>query len=237
MKMSALKVNATTWRRNMSILKRSNLRLVIAATILMAAIYTPASAAPTYSFVGDFSGASNPNGVWSYGRKWTTNGADFDILPIYSEPPDPGWWFGNWGHGAPNIRRWGVWAKDNSNGYPAVRWTAPNSGAFNIDGSFTGVDSRGVDSNVYVTINGTTGFADRVTGYLASKSFSLTGVDLNAGDHVDFIVNWAGGVYSEYGWTAIDANISPVPEPLSVLLVGSPLLLIVGRRIVTRGHA
>jgi hypothetical protein len=204
----------------------------LATTLLL--LSTPASAI-SWNIAADYSAQSNPNGVWSYNRKWTVDGTAADLMTI--KWGTSGWYLGNVGNGGPSIQGNVIlWAKNNGNGFPDVRWTAPSTGTFDIVGSFVGADDRGVDSNVYVVINGNIQFSDRVTGYLTSKSFSFGSLQLTAGSTVDFIVTWAGGVNSEYSWTQANATISAVPEPgtSSLLVAGLVAVAISGRRLARR---
>ncbi len=149
----------------------------------------------------------NPNGTWSFGRKWSATGSSFDLLTVYGE--DTGWWFGNWGHGAPAIRSGlNVWAKDNSNGLPAIRWTCPTTGIYNIQPTFKGIDGRGVDVLVFVVHNDTVIFQGSIQAYLQEVGNSIEDLTIVQGDNLDFVVKWNGGVYSEYNWTQVSAIIT-----------------------------
>lgn len=155
----------------------------------------------------DYSINYNPNGVWSYCRKWSVEGTAADVMTV--RWGGSGWYLGNVGHGGPSIQSGPIlWAKNNSNGYPAARWRAPKRGIFSVGGRFRGADSRGVDSYVYVVVNGTIVFAGRVQGYQQAVAFALGPMSMDAGALVDFVVVWAGGVYSEYSWTGLDALIT-----------------------------
>ncbi|MBK8475316.1 MAG: immunoglobulin domain-containing protein [Opitutaceae bacterium] len=166
---------------------------------------------PTWSITTDYSASQNPIGAWSYGRKWSVDAPAFDLFTV--RWGDTGWYLGNYGNGGPSIQGGPVlWAKANGTGYPCVRWTCPKTGYYNIVGKFTGADSRGVDNNVYVVIAGTTAMSARLQGYEQQAPFQHREVSLTLGQEVDFTMAWAGGVYSEYGWTDLDAVISEVPR-------------------------
>ncbi len=174
----------------------------------------------TWDAGADYSVGSNPNGPWSYGRKFNVEGGSFDLMTV--RWGDSGWYLGNVGNGGPSIQGGPeLWAKNNGNGLPVVRWTAPETGLYRITGKFIGADSRGVDSQVYAVVSESSQFAARVTGYQTEKQFDLGAQPLAAGDPVDFIVQWAGGVDSEYSWTQLDAVITlvalenaPTPTPV-----------------------
>ncbi|MFI5366276.1 MAG: hypothetical protein ACHQ4J_11690, partial [Candidatus Binatia bacterium] len=179
----------------------------------------------TWDAGADYSASSNPNGAWSYGRKFSVEGGSFDLMTV--QWGASGWYLGNVNPGDPSIQAGPIlWARDNGNGLPVVRWTAPQTGLYSVTGNFVGADSRGVDSWVYAVVNESTQFTDRVTGYQTEKPFDLGKQSLNAGDHIDFIVQWTGVVFSGYGWTQLDALISllslqvaptqtPTPTPLA----------------------
>ncbi len=177
-----------------------------------------AANAASWNILADYSTTNNPNGVWSYDRKWTVGGTAADVMTV--PWGTSGWYLGNVGNGGPSIQGGGgEWAKNNGNGYPAIRWTAPTNGVFDVDGSFAGIDDRGMDSLVYVVVNGTIDYSDHITAYQQTKSFQLNSIALSAGAPIDFVVVWNGGVYSEYSWTLAAATISAVPEPASALLL------------------
>lgn len=188
-----------------------------------------ASVTQAASIAGDYSTVNNPSGDWVYGR---TTDIAVSTLTTMNVRWASGWYLGNAGHGGPSVLDSSgdgpsLWAKDNSNGFPVIRWTAPSSGVFDIVGEFEGNDSRGVDNQVYVVINGTSVFSDAVTSPTDIAPFSVAGVVLAAGDHVDFLLTNTGG-NTEYGWTRVDATI--VPEPSTALLLGLGLGSLLGHR-------
>ena len=163
--------------------------------------------ANSWDLVNDYSGQNNPNGPWSYGRKWTISESDFDLFTAHwGSVQTKGWYLGGstW---SPSIQsNVLVWANDNRYGYPVVRWTAPQSGVYSLAGKFWGADSRGVDSLVYVAINGDVIFNEHVTAYLEEDHFSFESLHVNQGDKIDFIVKWAGNNNShDANWTGISA--------------------------------
>jgi len=169
--------------------------------------FTTAPYTNIWNISNEYSITNNPNGVWSYGRKWSADGNSFDVMTV--RWGTSGWYFGNVGHGGPSITAGpNLWAKDNSNGLPDVRWTSPLSGTFRLSTTFTGNDSRGVDVIAYIAMNDSIVFSDNVRSYLDSTQYSSSHFWLNQGDHIDFLVKWNGGVYSEYGWTRVNAIIN-----------------------------
>jgi len=156
----------------------------------------------------DYSISNNPSGTWSYGRKWSVTATAMDLFTV--PWVGGGWYLGNVGDGGPSVQgtRVEMWAKANANGYPCGRWTCPMAGTYSIIGNFTGNDSRGVDNYVYVIINGSVTFSNRVQSYLQTVCFTNTNVALNQGDFVDFTLVWGGTGSSEANWTSMQAIIS-----------------------------
>jgi hypothetical protein len=154
----------------------------------------------------DYSSVNNPNGVWSYGRKWGSEETTFDLMTV--KWGDSGWYLGNWGHGGPSIQSGpNMWAKDNSNGLPVVRWKCPTTGYYKLNGYFFGTDSRGVDVITFITKNDSIIFNNNVKSYQSKASFSNNNLYLKINDTLDFLIKWNGGVYSEYSWTIVNATI------------------------------
>jgi hypothetical protein len=212
-------------------MERKRLLTLVVASLLTLTCYSYAGLSTgVWDVSADYSGASNPNGQWSYGRKWSPSGTGFDLF--WSQWGSYGGWnMGNTGHGGPAIQAAAnLWAKDNSNGLPAVRWTCPESGPYSLDFTFQGVDSRGVDANVFVAVDGSLRFSDHIGAYLGTASYSPGTVVLEQGDLLDFVVQWNGGVYSEYSWTYLTGTIKAVPEPASLSLLAFGALAILRRR-------
>lgn len=164
-----------------------------------------------WDLVGQYSIASNPTGAWSYGRKWSATAPGLDVFGV--RWGSYGWYMGNVGHGGPSIQ--GVagssvilWAKNNSNGLACARWTAPFAGRFTLHAAFVGADSRGVDNNVYVVVDGVQLFTARIVDNTTIVPFDAQELQLGAGSTIDLVVQWAGGVYSEYGWISASAHVS-----------------------------
>jgi hypothetical protein len=193
-------------------------RTTIHASALFLALATSGICADSWDIAAGYSTTSNPNGPWSYGRKWTVQGTAMDVF-TYCCDPAGFWWFGNWGHGGPALHTsWtetgpSLWAKNNSNGYPTDRWTCPKTGNYNIRGRFYADDSRGMDAFVYAVINGSITYSNRIQTFPRSVSFTNDSVSLSEGDVVDFMIVWGGGVYFEYSNTGVAGTITEVgPE-------------------------
>jgi hypothetical protein len=178
----------------------------------------------------EYSWTSNPNGVWSYGRKWDMEGSGFDLMSIR-------WGSTGWLVGYPNYY-WHpsvqagplLWANDNSNGFPVVRWTSPESGLYDLTCTFTGADSRGNDNQVYVTINGDVEFTSHIQAYQGTATYSLDSFYLAQGSTIDLSTKWNGATTAAYNWIGITGTIESVPEPATLFLLSLGGLAIMRKR-------
>ncbi len=154
-----------------------------------------------------YSATNNPNGAWSWGRKWSVEATGMDLFNL--KWGTSGWSRSDDGGVGPAMQGGPImWAKYNGVGYPCYRWTCPESGRYNIDGQFYAADSRGMDSFVYVVINGSIAFSNRIRSYPQSVSFTNNNVLLDRGEPVDFTITWGGAVSSEYSWTGVSGLIT-----------------------------
>jgi hypothetical protein len=149
---------------------------------------------------------NNPNGAWSYGRKWSATTNNFDIMSY--KYLNTFWLLGSGLYypsiqGDPNL-----WSANNSRGLPCVRWTCPSVGNYNLTASFIGADSRGVQVNVYVTKNESVIYSAQILANNQTVNFSLNDVNLVPSDHLDFLVQWNGSGNSDYNWTLVRAIIT-----------------------------
>lgn len=178
-----------------------------ALAIVLAILPLPQQAAAAWDIAADYSLTSNPAGPWSYGRAWTVGAPAIDLFTV--RWGDSGWYMGNVGHGGPSMQA-GVllWAKNNTNGYPVLRWTAPASGRYCVAVTFTGADSRGGDNHVYVVKNGTPLFGGRIQLYLQELVYASSDIDLATGEYIDFTAQWGGEVNSEYGWVRVSGFVA-----------------------------
>jgi hypothetical protein len=221
----------------------------IGGAILAAALSTaaPASAA-TYDAVGDFSIASNPNGVWAYGTgvagtsftAMTVNGTSLlgsnsfdywqgdnpvDFVPLVGKNvgADPFIF-------STVLVPTGVLEVHPGQGTDTiVQFIAPTAGKYTLSTNFELLDDSptGVIAEVYD--NGTQLFSDTLTGPGANESTETPGqstafsdtLSLKAGDTLSFAVNNDGNFLDDS--TGLTATISSaVPEPASwaLMLVG-----------------
>lgn len=215
----------------------SRVFVVTAAIVLLATC--SAAQASTYNLATDFSADANPNGVWSYGGKERIEGAPVGAFLLatvaYSGGlPYGGGYFGwndglnsAWknvdGPGSPyGIGIGQVSISSDSSATSTVRWTAPKEGTIDLDGYFGwgdyGVGHRGV------FFNNTQQFGETSS---PAYSFSTT-LAVSTGDFIDLTV-WDGGAG---GNTPVDATITYVPEPTTMvtLAVGSLSLLLRRKR-------
>jgi hypothetical protein len=201
-----------------------------------------ASAGTTYSAAGDFSIASNPNDVWSYGTTGTTLMAP---LTLYTNTKSgiggiPNWigWEGTepiFGDNFPLVgKNTGASTGTSADvvllpgelaehpapdgAYAVVRFTAPTSGAFLLRAVFEGREFQGsgpaTSSDVHVVLNSVALFNGDVSGFGPSsdQSFATTLV-LSAGDHVDFSVGDGADKSFLGDTTGLVATLTSVPEP------------------------
>lgn len=212
--------------------------------ILLALTASQASAA-VYDLAGDFSNSSNPDGAWSYGygkslgdaftiesKSATTKGVD------YWKPRSGGNPFTshNDTDGAVTIGTT-TWQANMVVSHPGAlgefqinRLTLIDAGDYQLSGSFLSVDSHGANADVHVLANGVSIFSDLVFGHgdTSRADFSLAGT-FAANTTLDFVVGTGDGNYL-FDAVAVDAHISPVPEPATYLMWGLGLLALVAAR-------
>jgi hypothetical protein len=213
-----------------------------------------ASAGIVYSAAGDFSIASNPNGVWSYGTTGTTLTGP---LTLFADTKSGIGGIANWvgwegtqpmfgdnfplvgenvgtttGTSADIVLLPGELAEHPApdGSYAVVRFTAPSSGVFSLDAVFEGREFQGTgpatSTDVHVLLDGVAIFNGAVLGFGPSSDQSfMTTLALTAGDRVDFSV----GVGTDGSFlgdtTGPDATLNLAPEPSGFVLVLSALCL------------
>ncbi|MFM7074868.1 MAG: Ig-like domain-containing protein, partial [Planctomycetaceae bacterium] len=191
-----------------------------------------ATAQPTWNMASDFSTASNPNGVWTYGWQSSTD-PTVDGFEAFTRAGSREWsrpsgdapviWFNDGGpaHGVPSGS---MCLHPGPSSEPAIaRWTAPFSGAFTFEGSFGAGDSAVLDA--YVRVNGTPIW--ETIDFSSDKPFSITRT-LAAGDRVDWLVT---GGYA-YGSTPLSVKVTGTPSslyPINDRLVVSSAAALDGR--------
>ena len=211
--------------------------LALASLLAMAA--PPVHAGSVYDAAADFSLASNPNGVWSYGYENSLglslqlyDKATVDVLGRVG--------LDSWNSSAlgidPNVIHnrtnkaltfvSATWQAGELSFHPGpngqfsvIRWTAPNAGEFNLSAMFSGIDFVGpTTTDVHILQNGNSLLSADVLTYGPGPSFSNI-LSVKAGDTIDFAVGF--GPDGNYGFdsTGIAATLTAVPEPVSVLML------------------
>ena len=215
--------------------------------LLLVATFAPgASAGTVYDAAGDFSLASNPNGVWSYGTTGTTLTGPLTLFNMTENnvgAPFLDGWVGNqvmFNSNFPVVAKNMSGSTQSENAvivfpfeltehpapdgsYAIVRFTAPTSGLFQLNTTFSGRETTPTTTDVHVLLDGSSLFDGAVNGFgpPSDQSFATT-LSLSAGDHIDFAVGFGSGSNPNFlgDLTALDATISAVPEPSSAVLLG-----------------
>jgi hypothetical protein len=211
-----------------------------------------ACAGVIYSAAADFSVASNPNGVWSYGTTGTTLTGPLTLYATQKNGmggvPDWNGWQGTqpmFGDNFPLVgKNFGATSEASADivllagqlaehpapdgAYAVVRFTAPTAGTFLLNAVFEGREFQGqeraTNTDVHILLNGVALFNGAVIGFGPSsdQSFATT-LSLSAGDRVDFSVGFGSDHNFLGDTTALDATLSAVPEPSGLVLMLSAL--------------
>ena len=159
----------------------------------------------TYDVAADFSTSSNPNGVWSYGYALTlggsftlynqagsTLGIDYWSLSggvpdvAHNSTPNPV------SLGTPLFAPYQAALHPGQYGeYSIFRFTAPVAGSYQLQTSFSGIDTNGTTTDVHVLTNDAVIFSGSVNGFGPGTGPGLvTNLVLQANDRVDFAVGY-----------------------------------------------
>jgi PEP-CTERM motif len=204
------------------------LTLVLWLIGLIALTTGSALAGTIWDVNADFSNTNgNPNGDWSYG--WVNN-SDFQLYQTAyggSNGISPGWYgpllgagpgfpliWKNTGPLVNGVETGQLSLHPGPDGEMSVaQWTAPAdwSGDAAVQGQFFPGDTGTMQVGIFKDGN----WASPIWSASNSGSFTLS-VPVAAGDTIDF------GVYGgySYGNTPLEATITPVPEPSTLILLG-----------------
>ena len=186
---------------------------------------TATASASTYNISDDFSIASNPHGVWTYGY-FTTFGTALKLFDV----PTNGAGYEVWNssnvnsYGTPgvlnnstNATEFGFVPAHTAIASPGpndelttYRFTSPSAGVYQLSSAFKLLDSGSTE--VYILENGQQILDKILTSGNASASLDKP-LTLAAGDQIDFVVGFPkGGSYAS-DTTSVSATLtSAVPE-------------------------
>ena len=198
--------------------------------LLFVALIATVGAAQAASFDAftDFSTASNPNGVWTYGFETTLGGA----LTLYDQPSGTTVWRHSvvQSLGAPadfiapmTTPTTAAFHPGPTDQFSVFRFTAPSAAAYSLSSSFSPLDSTTTD--VHVLLDNVSIF-DGIVDATHSPTFS-TLLALSTGETVDFAVGWGENQNFFSDSTALTATlrtVEAVAEPGTLALLGTGLI-------------
>jgi len=170
---------------------------------------TQSPAAPDYDAVRDFSITSNPNGVWSYG--WLASlGSPLNLYTVTDTTSVSGMsaWLEFGTIATPPLVAHNDTSKvicfltlcvppsyllshpGPNNEVTVVRWTAPSSGSFRLQGAVAGLDQYPTTTGFYVVLNSNNYlFSATIDSYKTPLPFHKV-LTVSAGDTLDFAVDF-----------------------------------------------
>jgi hypothetical protein len=223
---------------------------MLTKTATTAALYFVAASAAHatgYSVTGDFSTASNPNGVWSYGyitpstgvfTAYTANGQpQFGTLPSWYSPSlgvDPVVAVNNTAStytfdSFHLLSGWALFHPGPNDQQSDFRFTAPVSGSYTFNFSFQGADSVGpTTTDVIISSGNTTYYSQDINSFEILHTFNGT-LALTGGQTIDIKVDDSGSPSDTnyfFDSTMLKGTITassvatPEPATLGLLLTG-----------------
>jgi len=209
--------------------------------------------ATTYDLNTDMDFTSNPNGAWSYGyiqngtptmyNTTVANVAGMTGLHVWcmdsdpdargnvlknttgSDVDQPSW---------PNGMHWYAGKTHTmtafGGGYGVgIEFTAPSAGFYDINASFLKATTGDTAVDVLVLINGSPVLSERISNDNIDAAYGALNVNLAAGAKVNLVtLPVAGSGMSNGGFiiTQVDATITSVPEPATLVLLSLGGLLL-----------
>jgi hypothetical protein len=223
--------------------KHRNGLMGVAAMILCIAT---SAQSQTWDAANDFSTASNPNGAWQYGWSSTLGGTfqPFANTGVFDEfivswcssstfnPPCVG--HNSSDSVVSDYLNALSWEPHQMFFHPGryderaiVRWVAPENATLSIACGFTGLDQGGCcyvggcTTDVHLLLNNISLLDGEVIGYGegSGPDWSLL-TSVAAGDTIDFVVGYGSNGHFVDDCTSIVAQITVVPEPSTLVLLG-----------------
>ena len=208
---------------------------------MVALCFASLAQAAVYDVANDFSIASNPNGVWTYGSENSLGGA----LTLFNVSGTCCSGLDSWTNsssfpvdvhnssgstinpaGTNPIPAGAAAFHPSSSGQFAIyRFTAPSSGTYKLDVTFTGFDNVGpTTTDVHVLVGSVSLFSGAIAAYNGTANYANSSLVLAANDFIDFAVGFGSDNSYLFDTTGIAATItSPdsrsVPEPASLALM------------------
>ena len=231
-------------------------RLFAASGILITASVNLFAGNVVDAFLADFSGIpANPNTGYSYGYETTLGGTltlfsnirtdgsfnfwDDTGVPLVGADATGGLHFGTVVTPSEEV----ILHPGAQGQYAVIRYTAPVSGTYSLNGLFSGQDVKGTTTDVHILVNNLAIFDQNIDGYSGlssgaafgpsqTQSFSLMNLALLAGNTVDFAVGYGANTEYSNDSTGLQASIgiATAPEPSSLALLFGSIGVIVAAK-------